>query len=61
MWNINGRAIGLSVSDNLWIFDLIEFVRAREVELYFVNDNCSVVLRSVLHVPADLTSEKHPG
>ena len=31
------------------------------MERYFVNDNCSVVLRGLFHVPADLTSEIYPG
>jgi hypothetical protein len=31
------------------------------VKRYFVNDYCSDMLRGLLHVPADLTSEKLPG
>jgi len=31
------------------------------VERCFVNDNCSVVLYSLLQVPADLTSVKQAG
>jgi len=55
--NKGGRAIGCSIREKLWTFDLIQVIRAREVEQYFVNDNGTVLLRSLLHVPADLTSE----
>ena len=58
--NFNGGAIGCSVREKLWIFDLIQTVRARAVERYCVNDECSVVLRSLLHVPADLPQKNSP-
>ena len=61
MWNVNGRAIGYSVREELWFFAVIQAVWARPIKHYFVNDYCSVVLRGVLHEPADLNSEKCPG
>jgi len=60
MWNINQKAVGCSIREKLWIFDLIQALRARAVERYFVNFNGSVVLSGFLHVPAELTSEKPP-
>ena len=43
------------------VFSLIYAVCAHAVGLSFVKDYCSFVLRALLHVPADLTSEIHPG